>query len=185
MLNPAHLFQLLPGVLTGSIENLGEEEVAGVPTTHFRANFDAKRATEDARQERRESIDTALELMSVTKRDAIKGDVWIDAEGVPRKVRMELRQKFTRRDIISVNVAAVLEQVRTEGEVTVPARDQAARTDELGAIARGLQGILSQLASQLGGATAGAGQPGAPPTDVPPTDAPATDAPAPASGTAP
>lgn len=150
LLNPAYLYQLLPGVLTGSIENLGTVELTGVTTTHYRANFDSERALRDAPRQRRETIEAALGLMGVTGRDAINGEVWIDGQGLPRKVLMRLREKYTRRDIIALNVATVIEQVGQDAEVPLPSRDQAARTEDLGAIARGVQDLVKQIAPQLG-----------------------------------
>src|SRR4051794_17827181 len=92
ILNPAYMFELLPGVLTGSIKTLGPDTVGDVATTHFQANFDATRALAHAPKDRQHAVAAALALMNVDN-SAIKGEVWLDAAGQPRKVLMHLREK--------------------------------------------------------------------------------------------
>jgi hypothetical protein len=172
LLNPTQMFELLPGVLTGSIKNVGQEPVAGVPTTHYKANFDATKALKHAPKERQEGLIAALDLMGV-KQDSIAGEVWLDQTGLPRQVLFHLREKITRRAIIAINMAAVLEKVGETGDVPIPTHDQSARSTDLGAISRGLQGFATMLASQVGtggapGGPQGRPQGGQPPVTVPP-----------------
>lgn len=146
LLNPAYLFQLLPGVLTGSIEERGRDRIDGVAVRHYTANFDASKALDDVSNQRREAVVTALRLMSVNG-ESLKGEVWIDGKGLPRKVLFRLRERFSRRDIISLNLAASLRPGSGAVKVRIPSRDEATRTTDLGAISRGLQGLVQQFAN--------------------------------------
>ena len=149
LLNPVYLYQLLPGVLTGSIKTLGHEAVEGVPTTHYSANFDAERAIAHAPKVRREAILTAFDLMGA-RHDAIRGEVWLDDHGLPRKVLMRLQERFQRRVILSVNVTLVVAQTGVATPVPIPARDEAAGTTDLGAVAQSAVRLLSKLAGGAG-----------------------------------
>jgi hypothetical protein len=161
ILNHAHLYLLLPGVLTGSIKDRGTEEVAGVRTRHYSANFDVNKALEDAPRVRREAVLTAFELMKA-KTESVSGDVWLDDDGLPRKVTMRIKQHFTRREVISVNLTAIIHKTGLDQQVPVPADDEATLTDDLGLVARGGLSAVGELAGSLGlagGGGAGGGTP--------------------------
>jgi exopolyphosphatase/pppGpp-phosphohydrolase len=119
-------------------------------TTHYAATFDATKALVDASKGRRETILAALQLMSVAP-ETIKGEVWIDEGGLPRKVLMRLRQRFTQRDIVSVNMSALVRDVGVAAPVPIPPREQASRTDDVSVIARGAQSASAQLGSRFTG----------------------------------
>jgi hypothetical protein len=176
VLNPAQIFGLLPGVLTGSIKNLGTEAVGDVQTTHYKANFDATKAVKHAPRARQEGLLAALALMGVSD-ESIAGEVWLDQSGLPRQMLVRLRQKITRQAIIAINMTAALERLGEPGAVPIPPREQAARSTDLGSVSRGLQGFATMLAGQIGkgeggngGANGGAGGAGGgqPPMTLPP-----------------
>ncbi len=146
LLNPAHLFSLLPGVLTGSLRDLGVDTVAGVSTRHYRANFDASKALRDAPRSRREAILTAFALMGAPY-DAIPGEVWLDGDGVARQVRFRLKEKLSRRDIVSLNLIVTINEFGPNAPVAIPAKAESTRSSDLGAVSRGLLGLLAEFAA--------------------------------------
>jgi hypothetical protein len=144
LINPAHVVWLLPGVLTGSIRDLGQADVAGISTRHYTANFDATKAVEAAPTRRREGVLAALALMSVDP-ESIRGEVWVDDKGIARQTSMHLRQHFTRRDVIDVNVSVLLDKVGVSTTVPLPPADSTTRTDDIGSIVGGMRDIASKL----------------------------------------
>jgi hypothetical protein len=144
LMNPTHALWLLPGVLTGSIRDLGRQDVAGVSTHHFSANFDATKAVKHAPRARREGLLAALALMSVDP-ESIPGEVWVDDKDVARQTTVHLRQRFTSKDVIAVNVTVLLDKVGAQTLVPLPPSDSTTRTDDLGSIVGGMRDIASKL----------------------------------------
>jgi hypothetical protein len=88
-LSPVLLVDLIAGVLAGSVREIGPDEVAGVATTHYEANFDIDKSIHDTREsrydeDRRESLEDLLDLLGADGR-VHAGDVWLDADGRPRR----------------------------------------------------------------------------------------------------
>ena len=83
---------------TGEPEVVGEEEeVRGVPTTHYRATMDLAEALEQAPESQREELEAAFEQLDSDGdlADAeIPVDIWIDADDLPRRMRMEMDSMF-------------------------------------------------------------------------------------------
>jgi hypothetical protein len=78
---------------TGEPEVVGTEEVRGVETTHYTATVDLAKALEEAP----ESARAALEQLGGS--DALDGaelvvDIWIDADGLPRRQTMDMGGAF-------------------------------------------------------------------------------------------
>jgi len=75
----------------GDVEEEGEEDVRGVPTTHYSATVDIRNypelAPEAERAEARESIDRLVELAGQSEFDS---EVWIDDRDLVRRMRMEM-----------------------------------------------------------------------------------------------
>jgi hypothetical protein len=109
--SPLVYLDLMAAPLTGSVEQVGTEEVAGVRTTHYRANFDLEKMTRDTRRRQypevtREALETVLDL-AVIQGTTHEGEVWIDEEGLPRRFQVRLRQEpFTD---FKVDLIVVLE----------------------------------------------------------------------------
>lgn len=167
-LNPVFQIQLLDGVLTGSVTEEGTETIGGVETTHLSANFDATQAFDDAPDEWREAALAAFELMS-TSEEVIPGEVWIDSDGVVRQVATKLRQKLTRRDIIALDVTLTFDDVGADVTIELPEDSNVSKTSDLGLLARGLEGLISQITEQIAGdlgATFGGGGAGGAELDV-------------------
>jgi hypothetical protein len=99
--------EYLRGASGGKVDTIGHEQVRGVDTTHYHAEIPwetvVKKAEENldkASPELRASLQKSLDLMQST-RDPVVADVWIDADGLTR--RLEMRMPF--------NIAATLGNV--------------------------------------------------------------------------
>lgn len=93
--NPAQLLDYLKSV-EGSAQQLGREEVRGVATTHYRATMDLRKALdlqlEALPEEQRAALRAQLEhaLATVAQQGGIPIDVWVDDDGVARRMAMKL-----------------------------------------------------------------------------------------------
>jgi hypothetical protein len=99
LFNPAWIVDLTRGALTGSVKRLGAERVGEKSATHFEANFDWEKALKALPQRRRETIETALEMMGVPKR-VVKGAIWVGSDGVPLRVEANIRQQRDRHRVV-------------------------------------------------------------------------------------
>ena len=80
--NPLDSFRQLQAV-EGEIEDLGEEDVRGTSTTHYRAQLDVAKLLAEVPAAQREVAETMLGTM-----DTITADVWLDDDDRPRRQRM-------------------------------------------------------------------------------------------------
>ena len=87
--DPSKLLESLRGV-TGEPEVVGQEEVRGVATTHYRATLDLSRALDDAPAEQREQIEAALEQLGDLESAVIPVDIWIDGNDLPRRMAIDM-----------------------------------------------------------------------------------------------
>ena len=92
--NPAELMQFLRAV-GQDVEKVGEEEVRGIDTTRFRTTIEPAKAaaygaaTANVSPELRRALRNRLdELRKKGKLDDIPVDVWLDADGLVRKLVM-------------------------------------------------------------------------------------------------
>jgi outer membrane lipoprotein-sorting protein len=92
--NPAQLLQFLRGT-SDDIEELGQEDVRGVETTHYRAEVDldeaAKRGADigEFSDEMREQLEAEIERVKrQTGLETLPVDVWLDQDDLVRRMRM-------------------------------------------------------------------------------------------------
>jgi hypothetical protein len=90
--NPAEQLAWLRA--TADLEEVGEEDVDGVQTTHYKAVIELRRvadaAPEDERDEVRRSIDRLVELSGMER---VPTEVWVDDENLIRRQRMTMEQE--------------------------------------------------------------------------------------------
>ncbi len=86
--DPSKLLEVLRGV-ADQIDEVGDEDVRGVATTHVRATIDLDKALQGLPDARRRSLSDQLGSLAVTDR-ALPVEVWIDGEGLPRRLRMQV-----------------------------------------------------------------------------------------------
>ncbi|PRX99962.1 hypothetical protein [Allonocardiopsis opalescens] len=98
--DPLAQLQLLTA--SGDVEEVGREEVNGVPTTHYTGTYalaDALAAVEDPAER------DALQQLYGDSVEAVPYDVWIDNEQLPRRVSMEAAGTRTTIDFLEFNQA--------------------------------------------------------------------------------
>lgn len=83
--DPTQALQYLRGA-SDDFEEVGEEEVRGVATTHYRGTIDLRKAAEQLPEDARESVERAIELMGTVE---LPFDVWIDDDGMARRMKYE------------------------------------------------------------------------------------------------
>ena len=83
--------------VTGEPEAVGQEDVRGVETTHYEATMNLAEALDQAPAEQREQLEAAFEQLGGGKELAdveLPVDVWIDADNLPRRLRMDMGAMF-------------------------------------------------------------------------------------------
>ena len=99
--NPADMLQALKGVGTSKV--VGQEDLSGVPTTHYSAAIDMNKAAD--RIPDKQSADSLKQLVGQSGLSSLPIDVWIDRAGRVRQesmrfsasgVAMNMLIKFTR-----------------------------------------------------------------------------------------
>jgi hypothetical protein len=83
--DPSQSLQYLRGA-SDDFEEVGEEEVRGVETTHYRGTIDLHKAVEQLPENARESFERAIDLIGT---DELPLDVWIDGDGMARRMKYE------------------------------------------------------------------------------------------------
>lgn len=88
--DPARTLDYLRGV-SGDLTEVGQAEVRGVPTLHYRATVDLERALAELPADDRAALEPAIEQT----REMLSGsefpvEVWIDGDGLPRRMEYAL-----------------------------------------------------------------------------------------------
>jgi hypothetical protein len=81
----------------GEPEVVGQDEVRGVETTHYRASIDLAQALEDVPADDRDELEAAFEQLGGDEdlsEVEMPVDVWIDADDLPRRMRMDMGSLF-------------------------------------------------------------------------------------------
>ena len=133
--DPTAALNYLNGVAADGITEVGEAEVRGESTTHYRLTVDLERAKADAPEELGDDYDRLIEQIGGT---TIPAEVWVDGDD---RVR---RMKFTidpapqgNTDQPPITVTNELYDFGAEVEVTPPPDDQ---VTDLGQLLAGLGG---------------------------------------------
>jgi hypothetical protein len=134
--NPAQLMQFLRGT-SDDIEELGEEQVRGVETTHYRATVDFDAAAErtaeigELSDEMREQVRAEIER---TKRqtglETLPVDVWLDEDDLVRRIRMDFTFPLEGEEV-GVEVTMDLFDFGVDVDVAPPPPDQTVDITEL------------------------------------------------------
>lgn len=124
-LRPSVLVDSLSGALTGSIDKVGKDDVDGVPTTKYTARFDLTQAFDKAERHRysqhqQDDLDKLLRVLGV-KRDALNnGTVWLDADGAPRRLVLDLRETPVPQTLLLLQIDLRLDPQSKPASVAVP-----------------------------------------------------------------
>lgn len=84
--NPTQMLETLRGA-SEEVEDLGTAEVRGTSVRGYRAVVDFEKAADQVPEEMRDAYRQMLEDTPMTK---MPMDVWIDADGLPRRMEMDL-----------------------------------------------------------------------------------------------
>ncbi len=88
--DPTQFLQYLEGA-SDDVEVVGEEEVQGVPTTHYKATIDMEKVLEESPEELRAVLEGALDsLEKQLGTSEFPIEVWIDEDGLARRYRQDL-----------------------------------------------------------------------------------------------
>lgn len=86
--DPTAMLATLRGA-SEEVEKVGQEQVRGVDTTHYRATVVTEKALANAPQEVRKDVDQLLKSTNFPDRYPV--DVWMDGEGLARRMKMSLQ----------------------------------------------------------------------------------------------
>ena len=129
--DPTQALQALRGA-SDDLAEVGSEEVRGVETTHYRGTMDLRKAGEQQGADK-EQIER---LLAQVGQDTLPMDVWIDDDGLVRRMRMS-----PGADGVDVDVDLELFDYGTDETVEVPPPDQVTDvTDVIAAQAGALEG---------------------------------------------
>lgn len=126
--DPSQTLGFLQGV-DGEIEEVGEEDVRGAATTHYRFTVDLEQAAEQAAEEDRAYLEQQIETLGVTE---VPTEVWLDDEGrIARQSYVvdlsgaELPAAASEGEQLSGEVATTIEYYDFgEVEIAAPADDE-------------------------------------------------------------
>ena len=85
--DPLQILEALRGV--GNVEEVGSEDVRGVPTTRYEATIDLATALAQAPAEQRDHLEAQLGELDATL-DELPVSTWIDADGLVRRLQIAL-----------------------------------------------------------------------------------------------
>jgi hypothetical protein len=125
---PAALLQQLRGAAE-DIEDLGREEVRGVDTHHLRVTVVSDRAIAQAPEAMRDQLRTYAEATGLP--DTYPMEVWIDDDGLPRRIRTVLEIDDPAQGAITQQTTLELFDFGVEIELTPPAGDEVVDLDEV------------------------------------------------------
>ena len=105
----------------GDVEEEGEEDVRGVPTTHYSATVDLHDypdlVPESERADVRESVDRLIELAGESE---LETEVWIDKDDLVRRIRMDMPMKAPTGEQIESRIDYELYDFGTKVNVEPP-----------------------------------------------------------------
>jgi hypothetical protein len=127
-ISPALAVEVLQGALSGSIKRIGVEEVAGTRATHYKARFSQDSAAREVDDEdRREGLLRTFESLGVQD-DVFPGEVWLDGDGVVRRILFVLRQQKDRVNAFEMRAAWEFYDYGAPVSISVPARSDSIRS---------------------------------------------------------
>ena len=181
---PAVLVDLVAGALTGSLEQLGTEDIDGVAVRGYRANFDLEKMLTDTREEsyddeRREAVERTFETLDIDE-TVHPGTVWLDEQGRPRRVTYELDAKPRRRWTFGITVTLDLVEWGAPAAIDTPSIEETIRISSLNRLMTELgRSFPAPERPGIPGAAGGAGGAGGVTVPTVPSEQPALeDAPA-------
>jgi hypothetical protein len=137
--NPLFLLKLLRGTLTGSVDDLAEDSVRGVPTRHYRLNIDREKAVKDEDEDVQDAYEALFKTFFAT-RTVFPGEVWLDDEGVPRRYEITLKSSVRRHALADIELTVELFDLGQPVQIALPGKGETAKVDGLGSLVQALTG---------------------------------------------
>jgi hypothetical protein len=137
--NPLFLLTLLRGALSGSVEEVGQEVVGSVPTTHFKLNIDREKAVRDDDEDVQDAYEVIFKSIFATA-TVLPAEVWLDAQGLPRRYALTLKSKLRRRPIADIKLMVELLDVGQPVDIALPDKRETVRVEGLGGLVQALTG---------------------------------------------
>lgn len=116
--DPTATLEILKGA-ADDVEEVGSEEVRGVPTTHYRATISLERALENLDEEARERVRAYFQGAAET----LTTDVWLDDEGLLRRMTMEF-DASAEGSISTISMTMELFDYGEPVEIEIPPDDR-------------------------------------------------------------
>ena len=112
-------------VVSGEIRTVGQERVRGVSTTHYRAAVDLRKYPDVVPDEQRELVRKATEkLVEQLGVGAMPVDVWVDGDGLVRRVALELDAGAAGSVPVATTMTMDLYDYGTPVDVALPAASE-------------------------------------------------------------
>lgn len=143
---PAALIAQLRGA-AGEVREVGSEEIRGVDTRHLQVTVETDRALEQAPEETREQLRTFAESSGLP--DEYPMDVWIDGDGLPRRVRTVVEVEDEQLGPITQQTTLELYDFGAPVDIEAPPEERVTPIDELIA---DLEALDAALQEEQGGA---------------------------------
>ncbi|MGZ4677071.1 MAG: hypothetical protein ACXVLO_08320 [Acidimicrobiia bacterium] len=118
--NPADMLQSLRGA--GSVREVGEDEIDGVSTRHFRADIDVEKAIAKVPAKYRDLAEQGMKALG----RSYPVDVWIDGQGRPRRFAVDITVAGKAR----VEEAIDYSDFGADVSISPPPADQVMSLDE-------------------------------------------------------
>jgi hypothetical protein len=125
---PTALLQQLRGAAE-DVEDLGREQIRGVDTHHLRVTVVSDRAIAQAPEELREQLRSYAEATGLP--DSYPMEVWIDDDGLPRRIRTVLEVDDEVRGAVTQETTLELFDFGGEVELTPPSDDEVLDLDDV------------------------------------------------------
>jgi hypothetical protein len=125
--DPTQSLQYLRGA-SDDFEEVGQEDVRGVETTHYRGTIDPRKAAEQLPEDVREAFEQATELIGTNK---LPFDVWIDGDGMARRMKYEQPLPGAGGETASMALTMELFDFGVEVDVEPPPDDEVLDIQEL------------------------------------------------------
>jgi hypothetical protein len=128
VISPVLAVELLGGILTGSVKNVGTGMKAGVQTTHYTARLAPDASIIDVKDEdRKEGITRMFDTLGV-QQDDFPVDAWIDDQGLVRGIRFTIRQQKDRVNVFKLVTSWEYSDYGDVGAIEQPPGDEVLRT---------------------------------------------------------
>jgi hypothetical protein len=129
--DPAQGLQYLRAA-SGDVKRVGEEDVRGVKTTHYKATVDLRRYPDTAPARNRAAIRRSIgQMIKLSGTSKLPMEVWIDKDDVVRRLKQTIRTEISPSARTTMVQTVDLYDFGTPVDVDVPSDDETQDATEL------------------------------------------------------